>query len=257
MMSRSYNYRFVPGPFMLGLSRALLHPEENVAVLIEEVNRGNAAAILGDVLQLLDRDEHGCSRYGIEATSEQKTYFVSIGLKVDIIRLPSNFYIWATMNSADQGVFPLDTAFRRRWDYVYKGYTEPCNYPPNIALVQYDGKQYNWDAFRRAINDHLVEQGIHEDKLIGPYFLTVGQVADSEAILHKLFLYLWDDVLRFRPEVLFSVKSFSAVIASWNSGAGNPLKIILSEPVAAMNTAASEPAAPLTQEVTAQGTSRN
>ncbi|MHB1272805.1 MAG: AAA family ATPase [Rhodanobacter sp.] len=226
------DYRYVPGPFMRGLARALTHPEENVVVLIEELNRGNAAAILGDVLQLLDRGDDGISRYEIEATPEQRAYFASIGRPLESIRLPSNVYIWATMNSADQGVFPLDTAFRRRWNYVYKGYAEPCDYPPEVATIGYGGKFYHWDAFRGAVNDHLIEQGIHEDKLVGPYFLTVPQLADPEAILQKLFLYLWDDVLRFRQDSLFVAKSFSAVIASWASGAGTPLNLTLPAPLA-------------------------
>ncbi|APW41391.1 AAA family ATPase [Rhodoferax saidenbachensis] len=226
------DYRFVPGPFMRGLTRALAHPEENVVVLIEELNRGNAAAILGDVLQLLDRSDDGWSRYPIEASPEQRAYFASIGLVLDSIRLPANFYLWATMNSADQGVFPLDTAFRRRWSYVYKGYTEPCAYAPEVAVIGYGGKRYDWDSFRGTVNDHLIEQGIHEDKLIGPYFLSELQLADPEAILQKLFLYLWDDVLRFRQDSLFLAKSFSAIAASWNSGAGTPLNLTLSAPLA-------------------------
>jgi len=250
------DYRFVPGPFMRGLARALLHPEENVVVLIEELNRGNAAAILGDVLQLLDRGEDGFSRYDIEATPEQRAYFSSIGLQVDSIRLPSNLYLWATMNSADQGVFPLDTAFRRRWSYVYKGYTERCDYPPEVATIGYGGKRYNWDAFRGAINDHLIEQGIHEDKLVGPYFLTVPQLADPEALLQKLFLYLWDDVLRFRQEALFSVRSFSSVAAAWASGAGAPLNLkfpeSLPEQVAEANDAELGSATPPALEAAAQ-----
>lgn len=221
------DYRFVAGPLMRGLARALLRPDQNVVVLIEEINRGNAAAILGDVLQLLDRDESGWSRYGVDATAEQSAYLTSIGLKVDDIRLPPNLYLWATMNSADQGVFPIDTAFRRRWSYVYKGYTELCSYATDDATIVYDGKHYSWDAFRGAINDHLIDQGIHEDKLIGPYFLTVEQLADPQSILQKLFLYLWDDVLRFRQEVLFSAKSFSAVAMMWASGAGAPINVHL------------------------------
>lgn len=242
------DYRFVPGPFMRGLTRALLRPDENVVVLIEELNRGNAAAILGDILQLLDRSSDGYSRYEIEATPEQQAYFASIGLTVNSIRLPQNLYLWATMNSADQGVFPLDTAFRRRWSYVYKGYTEPCRYPPDDSLITYGGKQYSWDAFRKAINDHLIESGIHEDKLVGPYFLTVAQLSDPDAVLQKLFLYLWDDVLRFRQDSLFTAKSFSAVAMTWAKSSGAPLNLILPE-------ASVEPPSPSSLDESADSTS--
>ncbi|MBR8179301.1 AAA family ATPase [Burkholderia ambifaria] len=223
------DYRFVPGPFMCGLTRALDRPDENVVVLIEELNRGNTAAIFGDILQLLDRGSDGYSRYEIEATPEQRTYFASVGLALNTIRLPPNLYLWATMNSADQGVFPLDTAFRRRWSYVYKGYTEPCEYPSEESIVTFGGKRYSWDSFRKAINDHLIENGIHEDKLVGPYFLTIPQLGDPDAILQKLFLYLWDDVLRFRQDSLFTAKSFSEVSVAWAASSGAPLNLILPE----------------------------
>lgn len=243
------DYRFVPGPLMRGLTRALLNPHENVVVLIEELNRGNAAAIFGDVLQLLDRDVSGQSRYEVEATPDQRSYFASVGVPVQGLRLPSNLYLWATMNSADQGVFPLDTAFRRRWSYVYKGYTEPCSYPVELSVVRYGGKRYQWDDFRGAINDHLLNQGIHEDKLVGPYFLTAQQLTEPEALLQKLFLYLWDDVLRFRQESLFEGKSFSDVGVGWALGAGSPLTLALPNAIAdeettgtvTTNTAASAP----------------
>lgn len=219
------DYRYVPGPLMRGLVHALQHPDQNVVVLVEEINRGNAAAILGDVLQLLDRDETGASRYELEATPEQRAFLVSMGVLGSGVRLPGNLYLWATMNSADQGVFPLDTAFRRRWSYVYKGFAEPCSYPAESAVVLYDGKRYCWDDFRGAINEFLIGLGIHEDKLIGPYFLTEGQLASPDALLEKLFLYLWDDVLRFRQDALFNEKSFSAVSRAWNKGEGSLLKV--------------------------------
>lgn len=225
------DYRYVPGPLMRGLVRALTRPDENVVVLIEEINRGNAAAVLGDMLQLLDRDEFGSSRYEIEATSEQRAFFASFQIDSDTIRLPPNLYLWATMNSADQGVFPLDTAFRRRWSYIYKGYSEPCKHPAESAVVHYGGQTYAWDVFRGTINNFLIGEGIHEDKLIGPYFLTLRQLADPDAILEKLFLYLWDDVLRFRQESLFTEKSFSAVSAIWADGKGAPLKLTMPAPV--------------------------
>lgn len=218
------DYRFVPGPLMRGLAHAIAHPNENVIVVIEEINRGNAAAILGDMLQLLDRTIDGESRYPIAATSELRTYFASVGHSINEVSLPANLYLWATMNSADQGVFPLDTAFRRRWNYIYKGYTEPCLYA--AADIVYGGVRYGWDDFRGAINQHLVELGIHEDKLIGPYFLTEEQLTDSSCILEKLFLYLWDDVLRFRQDSLFIAKSFSLVSVAWANGNGAPLKFV-------------------------------
>jgi 5-methylcytosine-specific restriction protein B len=224
------DYRFVPGPLMQGVAYAYSHPGEHVIVLIDELNRGNAAAILGDILQLLDRDGSGFSRYAIKASQEIKSFFSDQGLTVDELRLPSNLYLWATMNSADQGVFPLDTAFRRRWSYVYKGYSEPCLYSDS-TVITYGGESYQWDLFRSALNSKLIELGIHEDKLIGPYFLTEAQIADSKSVLEKLFLYIYDDVLRFRQDTFFVVKSFSLVADNWKAGMGKPLKIDLPMPI--------------------------
>ncbi len=232
------DYRYVPGPLMRGLVHALQHPDQNVVVLVEEINRGNAAAILGDVLQLLDRDEEGSSRYELEATTEQRAFLASMGIRRNSIGLPANLYLWATMNSADQGVFPLDTAFRRRWSYVYKGFAEPCSYPAASAVVVYDGKRYGWDDFRGAINNFLIGLGVHEDKLIGPYFLTEGQLASPDAVLEKMFLYLWDDVLRFRQDTLFNERSFSAVTKVWNKGEGAPLKVEMPAPLSTPATVA-------------------
>lgn len=224
------DYRFVPGPFMSAFTHALTHPAENVVLLIEEINRGNPAAIFGDLLQLLDREElTGSSRYPIIAAQDVKSYFSKLGHNITTLRLPANLYLWATMNSADQGVFPMDTAFRRRWNFIYKGYTEACRYSPERAMLRYGGEMYSWDLFRRELNQQLVNLNIHEDKLIGPYFLTEQQLADPTSVLQKLFLYLWDDVLRFRQTELFTARSFSEVVVLWSAGAGHPLRLTLPE----------------------------
>lgn len=222
------DYRFVPGPFIQAIETALLNPGENIAVVIEEINRGNAAAIFGDFLQLLDRAADGSSRYAIHARPELKAYFARSGIELTEIRLPRNLYLWATMNNADQGVFPLDTAFRRRWNFKYKGYSEPCRYPSELSKIIYGGRHHNWDDFRALINAKLIEIGVHEDKLIGPYFLTSGQLASAGDVAEKLWLYLWDDVLRLRQELLFIPKSFSGVVEAWNDGKGAPLHLDVS-----------------------------
>ncbi|WPB57366.1 AAA family ATPase [Xylophilus sp. GOD-11R] len=220
------DYRFVAGPLTRALVHAIRHPDQNVVVQIEELNRGNPAAIFGDILQLLDRDESGRSRYSVAPTVELLAHLrAQTGLAVDELRLPSNLYLWATMNSADQGVYPIDSAFRRRWSYNYMGYSIACKYDEVGRRIMYGGKIYDWDKFRAAVNARLVELNVHEDKLIGPYFLTLPQLASASDVLQKLFLYLWDDVLRFRQHELFSSKSFSDVAIQWSEGAGTPLDI--------------------------------
>lgn len=222
------DYRFVPGPFVRAYTYALQHPAEHVVLLIEELNRANAAAVFGDLLQLLDRDIDGTSKYEVMPSPDLCSHLAKLGLPAEMLSLPSNLYMWATMNSADQGVFPLDTAFRRRWNYVYKGYAEPCRYENGVQpRITFGGKAYPWDAFRSVLNQRLIELGVHEDKLVGPYFLTLEQMASPASVLEKLFLYLWDDVLRFRQDELFNAKSFSLVASVWDGGNGIPLSIDL------------------------------
>src|SRR5699024_3357404 len=109
-------YEFVPGVFTKQLIKALQNPLEDYLVIIEELNRADAQAVFGDVFQLLDRTEDGNSKYGIAMPEEMYDYFVEHNIESDNLILPSNFYIWSTMNTADQGVQPIDTAFTRRFD---------------------------------------------------------------------------------------------------------------------------------------------
>lgn len=221
------DYRFVPGPLLAAFTEAHNNPTSNVVLIIEEINRGNAPAIFGDFFQLLDRTPEGDSRYGIHPSTELEGYLGSVGVALEdgALRLPGNLYIWGTMNSADQGVFPLDTAFRRRWAFSYLGFAEDCMYPENDRKILYAGESYDWNQFRSVLNTSLLRLGIHEDKLIGPYFLTISQLQDPESILHKLFYYLWDDVLRFRQSELFNAESFAQVSLAWRAGKGAPLNL--------------------------------
>ena len=125
-------YQYVPGPLVKFLIKALINPEQNFLLIIEEINRANAAAVFGDFFQLLDRDQNFKSQYAIVASEDLTKYFKAcfdnlklnsdqlsnvtkhLGSNYEQIVLPSNLYIWATMNSADQGVVPIDTAFKRR-----------------------------------------------------------------------------------------------------------------------------------------------
>ena len=123
------------------------------------------------------------------------------------------------MNSADQGVFPIDSAFRRRWEFEYKGYNEPCSYGTDI--LKYNNVNVQWESFRNQINKKLLtDLNIPEDKLIGPYFLTKEEINNPEKVLNKLFLYLWDDVSRFQHKELMSYDSFADLKTAWNNGLG-------------------------------------
>lgn len=223
------SYEFVPGPLVDALVKALGSPDLSVVLVIEELNRGNCAAIFGDMFQLLDRGTDGFSRYGVNLSQELRAHLIDANVlkEGETLQLPPNLYLWATMNSADQGVFPLDTAFRRRWDFIYRGHGEPCAYPDDARKIRYGGSTYDWDAFRSVLNGRLRGLKVHEDKLIGPYFLTQAQLGSADAVLNKLFLYLWDDVQRFHQDELFLDGSFAEVAETWASGNGKPLRIEL------------------------------
>lgn len=209
-------YDFVPGPFMRVLVSALKSgrtdsPQPHL-LLIEEINRAKVAAVFGDVFQLLDRADSGASEYEIHATEDIKKYLVSeLGKATDIIRIPDNMFIWATMNSADQGVFPMDTAFKRRWNFEYIGIDENDAEVGGIVTLGHGdhAMDVEWNQLRRAINDTLaVDYNVNEDKLLGPYFLGQRVFAYGEdrrmlnpakfidAFKSKVIMYLYEDAAK-------------------------------------------------------------
>lgn len=209
-------YDFVPGPFMRVLVSALKSgrtdsPQPHL-LLIEEINRAKVAAVFGDVFQLLDRADSGASEYEIHATEDIKKYLVSeLGKATDIIRIPDNMFIWATMNSADQGVFPMDTAFKRRWNFEYIGIDENDAEVGGIVTLGHGdhAMDIEWNQLRRAINDTLaVDYNVNEDKLLGPYFLGQRVFAYGEdrrmlnpakfidAFKSKVIMYLYEDAAK-------------------------------------------------------------
>lgn len=177
-------YEFVPGPFLRVYVDALKshmsqEPQPHL-LLIEEINRAKVAAVFGDMFQLLDRNKEGASEYEIHASEEIRNYLAKelggVPNDFDRIRIPSNMFIWATMNSADQGVFPMDTAFKRRWNFEYLGINN--NDHKVIGKINLGKGQYefevDWNQLRKAINEKLAtELKINEDKLIGPFFLSM------------------------------------------------------------------------------------
>ncbi|MGM9570186.1 MAG: McrB family protein [Phascolarctobacterium sp.] len=214
-------YEYVPGPFMRIYVEALKHPDKFYLLAIEEINRANVAAVFGDVFQLLDRDDDGSSMYPIHASEDLKRYIAKeLGeepKKFASIRIPSNMYIWATMNSADQGVFPMDTAFKRRWEFEYIGINtseqQMSHYNVQLGQGEY-AKIINWNKLRRAINEELICMNVNEDKLMGPFFLSdkvmktlaVGP-EDNAAFIHafknKVLMYLFDDAAKQKRGTLF------------------------------------------------------
>ena len=201
-------YKFNPGPFALALKEALSCDGQNVALVIEELNRGNAPAIFGDVFQLLDRDENGISKYAI--TDVNLLNWLNDELDSDLknIKIPGNLFIYATMNTSDQNVFTLDTAFKRRWDF--KKIKNEFKSDHAFAEKYVPGMELTWKDFVNKINLFMTnDQSIigAEDKQIGVYFIDesgmrkdvvhVETPEQKEEFAYKIFEYLWDDVAKF------------------------------------------------------------
>lgn len=200
------SYEYVPGPFINTWIRAYKSGQPQL-LLIEEINRANVAGVFGDIFQLLDRDSNGNSEYPINISNDLKRYLSEKEeINIETMIIPSNMYIWATMNSADQGVQPMDAAFKRRWDFEYlgiddaeknedgsentefKSYILPIPYEYNSdtkKVTKYEPK--NWNKIRHAINDKLKNiYGVNEDKLLGPYFLSKSTLDEAKEIKYEM-----------------------------------------------------------------------
>jgi len=200
------DYKFVPGPFITTLVNAWRNPGLMHTLIIEEINRANTAAVFGEIFQLLDRDVSGASEYSIAPSEELMQYLLSIPEMATYLesglRIPSNMNLVATMNSADQGVMPMDAAFKRRWSFKYVRISIEGAVHENAPL-RYAGREVTWGALVKSINAKLMSLGMEEDRLIGPYFIKPEEIGSRRAT-DKLLLYLWDDVLRYNRDSFFS-----------------------------------------------------
>ncbi|EOW9530214.1 AAA family ATPase [Bacillus cytotoxicus] len=197
-------YKFSPGPFAKILKEAYVNLDNgSKTLIIEEINRANTAAVFGDLFQLLDRTTDGSSEYGIENDDLLAYLNEDTGLELKNIKIPNNLNIVATMNSADQGVFLMDSAFKRRWKFKYI----PIVFNENDDICKtkliYAGKTFTWKQFIEPINRHLAKLEVNEDKHIGPYFMKKEEIENREIFASKLLMYLWDDVLRHSKNLMF------------------------------------------------------
>ena len=192
-------YSFVPQTFIKAYIQAYKKPNENVYIIIEEINRGNCAQIFGDLFQLLDRDDNGVSEYPIKADSDLEMYLKGElkdypdGIKDGELWLPSNLYIWATMNTSDQSLFPIDSAFKRRWDWEY----EPIKYMNTDWGIEVGGNLYSWTSFQKEVNNRIFEATNSEDKMLGDFFVKPNNnVISEKQFINKVLFYLWNDVCK-------------------------------------------------------------
>lgn len=192
------SYEFVPQVFTLAYVDAWQNPEEQVFLVIEEINRGNCAQIFGDLFQLLDRDEHGNSLYTIKADTDLKNYLVgklgenSLGIRNGELRIPSNLTILATMNTSDQSLFPMDSAFKRRWSWEYVP-VDSSN-PKSQFKITIGDKTYKWSSFLDEANKRIHKLSDSEDKQMGNFFIKAD--VDVEEFKSKVMFYLWSEVCK-------------------------------------------------------------
>ena len=197
-------YKFSPGPLTRILKKAVDNKDSNFYLVIEEMTRGNCSAIFGDIFQLLDRKENGESTYAIDNPTISNYIF---GNKNDMqkIVLPKNLSIYGTVNSSDQNVYPMDTAFKRRFNFEYipvEQNRDKIN--ENLIILN-----YAWKDLYIEINRYIIENmGLEEDKQVGPFFIKTQQEVD------KLLMYLWDDVQKISrtPIFILDIKSKSSLI---------------------------------------------
>lgn len=221
-------YQFVDQAFLQAYIKAwkfYAEAEEGVApkkqfLIIEEINRGNCAQIFGDLFQLLDRNDSGFSEYFIHADKDMQKHLsnafkgcilkdshtgtinslyskeddvVAKVLSGEILLFPNNLYIWATMNTSDQSLFPIDSAFKRRWDWKYS----PIKYNNEDWLIEIDGRYYSWVSFQKEVNARIFDATKSEDKMLGDYFVNpYDGIITKDLLLNKILFYLWNDVCK-------------------------------------------------------------
>ncbi|KFI88074.1 ATPase [Bifidobacterium reuteri DSM 23975] len=224
-----FTYAFTPGPFTRVLIDALKDPDNEHVLVIEEINRADPAAVFGDIFQLLDRDGSGVSTYPVTVSEDMKSYLwkelgpagreqllkttKQTGITTEgsaptslSIAIPKNMLIWATMNSADQGVYPMDTAFKRRWSFRYI----------DIDAGADEITDSTWKQWRTIINKLLLTKAkVSEDKLLGPFFLgdpkmAVGTPEFDDAFKNKVIMYLFEDAARYNRDKVFNAARISS-----------------------------------------------
>ena len=212
-------YEFVAQSFLQAYVNAWkkFDKDDKQYLVIEEINRGNCAQIFGDLFQLLDRNDYGFSDYPIKADADMKRQLqkafaglviaqkdkinamyegkdiVSQVLNGDILLLPNNLYIWATMNTSDQSLFPIDSAFKRRWDWTYM----PISDAEKNWIIEVDGSKYDWWQFLEKINEKIGSITNSEDKKLGYFFCKAQDgVISAKTFVGKVIFYLWNDVFK-------------------------------------------------------------
>lgn len=246
---KQITYKFIPQAFLKAYVTAWKYYFEDnrrpFYLVIEEINRGNCAQIFGDLFQLLDRNKNGYSSYAIVPDTDIQNYLEDVAFaKLDIslfgekivnddgkeiatieniknglgMVLPPNLHIWATMNTSDQSLFPIDSAFKRRWDWKYMKIKDAGKYW-KIDIIEKDNEQYDWWKFIEQINKIISNMTSSADKQLGYFFCKPDKMANendvepaiitTETFVGKVLFYLWNDVFKdyaYENKALFTFK---------------------------------------------------
>lgn len=246
------SYEFTPGPFTLLLKKAYKNPDKQYFLIIEEINRGNAPAIFGEVFQLLDRVDNGESEYGISSADIAMIVYGDATRKV---RIPSNMWLIGTMNTSDQNVFTLDTAFQRRWSMrMIENDLGKVTYA-DMKILDTD---ISWRRFNTAINSIILQKNVRvtssEDKRLGAFFVREADLRydakevdaaatpDEKRVAamqnrrfpEKILKYLWDDAFKFSREDVFETGqyiSLEEIVRKFRESQGNARFSVFKEDV--------------------------
>ena len=267
-LDKPLDYIYCPGPFTTLLKEAFLHPTEKYYLVIEEINRGNSPAIFGDLFQLLDRTEEGKSAYSITNIDVTQFFSRDPGLKKLFtegkIWLPANFNIISTMNTADENIFVLDSAFKRRFELVYVK-IDFTNMPevwrreydifkgpiplmemfrgtqaePIVTQMAEEGElKRNWPTFARIVNYIIDRENLRitaldrpdiskipENKKLGPFFISKEGLQESSTFVNKVVFYLKQDVFDYSKHYMLS--SFEEIHSKYVDNKGDLFELLV------------------------------
>ncbi|WP_310560663.1 AAA family ATPase [Flavobacterium sp.] len=252
-------YKFVPQIFTkiyVDAWKNLVSADETKPfyLQIEEINRGNCAEIFGDLFQLLDRDKDGFSKYEVTAEEELCKYLLSEkgfganhpGIENGKLRFPNNLKIIATMNTSDQSLFPMDSAFKRRWDWIYVPIDTDCKFS-DFTIQLDNGKAFEWLSFLKVINEEIFEITKSQDKQIGNWFIDAqnsGKVITESTFVNKVIFYLWNDVFKDEENTIFKSadgKNLTYTSFFENGTSNNLVSYILEERLKLIDVNIAEP----------------
>lgn len=232
---KSYtNYAFIPGDFTNALKFAINNPNKIVNFVIEELNRANTSAVFGDIFQLLDRDSLGISKYYITNENIANIIYkgcdkgfiekwLNVEIKLNQVKIPNNLNIIASMNTSDQNINLLDSAFMRRWDTEYI----PINFNLLGENLVIDGLDISWDIFAQNINDMILKSNMinAEDKQIGPFFANASTIKNKISFANKILVYLWKDVFKVNKSIIFNTSTVKGIDSLISNYLNDPISI--------------------------------